>query len=91
MAHRFSDIEEKLHKLATNANAVGLKINIKKTKLLRIGTIVTTPLTLNGEIIDDVESFTYLGCILTKDGGSEEDIVNRINKARVAFHGLYKV
>ena len=30
MAHRFSDIEEKLHKLATNANAVGLKINIKK-------------------------------------------------------------
>lgn len=91
MAHRFSDIEDKLKVLTQNANAVGLIINVKKTKLLRIGNTLNTSLTLNGENIEDVESFCYLGSILTSDGGSEKDINNRINKARVAFHSLFKV
>lgn len=91
MAHRFDDIEQKLLSLERNARKVGLKINVKKTKLMRIGTNNTTPLLLNGSRIEDVDSFCYLGSSLTKDGGSGKDIEDRINKARVAFYALYKV
>jgi hypothetical protein len=35
--------------------------------------------------LKDVESFTYLDSILTKTGGTEEDVGSRIGKARAAF------
>lgn len=91
MAHRFIDIEEKLRKLSMNADKVGLKINIRKTKIMRINTNSTTPLTLNGTTIEEVETFSYLGSMITKDGGTDADIKSRINKARCAFHSLHKI
>ena len=36
----------------------------------------------NGKI-DHVDSFTYLGCIISKDGGSSEFVKSRIAKAVV--------
>ena len=99
-------MQEKISKLSEIAESVGLKINIKKTKLMRIRVTkktkktkkttnttdtIETPLTVNGKLIEEVDSFCYLGSTLTKAKGSEKDIYNRINKARVAFHSLYKV
>lgn len=91
MAHRFNDIEDKLKKLSVNAMKFGLKINLKKTKLMRIGTSSTTPLKLENVVIEDVESFNYLGSVITKDGGTTADIRSRINKARVAFQSMHKL
>ena len=34
-----------------------------------------------GSKIDQMNSFTYLGSIITKDGGSSEDVESRIAKA----------
>lgn len=90
-AHRFDDIAQKIQHLSINANRVGLKINVKKTKLMRIGTSNTTPLTLQGQLIEDVNSFSYLGSTICKDGGSSADIADRINKARTAFHSLHRI
>lgn len=50
-----TNTEDKFHKLATNASAVGLKMSVKKTKLLRIGSAIITRLTINNEVIDDAE------------------------------------
>ena len=36
---------------------------------------------LGNEKIDQVSSFTYLGSIISKDGGSSEDVESRIAKA----------
>lgn len=91
MAHRFSDIEAKLSSLSENAKKVGLKINISKTKLMRIGTDIVTPLIMNDQRIEDVDAFCYLGSKITKDGGSNADVTDRINKARVAFFSLSKI
>ena len=41
------------------------------------------PITLKGEPLDETDSFTYLGS--NKNGGTEEDVKARIQKARVAF------
>ena len=37
------------------------------------------------EKIDQVSSFTYLGSIISKDGGNSEDIKSRIAKAQSVF------
>ena len=38
-----------------------------------------------GERIEEVDEFTYLGSIVSKKGGTDEDIQARIGKARQAF------
>ena len=46
---------------------------------------------VNGEELEEVDSFTYLGSVVDKSGGTEADITARIGKARVAFIMMKKV
>ena len=46
---------------------------------------------MGGKPIKEVESFVYLGSIITKQGGADEDVTSRIGKARGAFIMLKKV
>jgi len=46
---------------------------------------------LGDESIEDVESFVYLGSKVTKDGGTTQDVAQRIQKANDAFIQLYPV
>ncbi|XP_073831695.1 uncharacterized protein [Musca autumnalis] len=89
MAHRFVDIQEILKNLVINTVSIGIKVNIKKATMMSIGTNVTTPLTVNGTAIENLETFSYLGSIISANDGSEEDILARIDKARVAFQALH--
>ncbi|RUS88701.1 hypothetical protein EGW08_003516 [Elysia chlorotica] len=41
-----------------------------------------------GKNIKEVDKFTYLGSVVDKHGGIEEDIKSRTNKARFAFNSL---
>jgi hypothetical protein len=41
--------------------------------------------------LEEVEEFTYLGSIVNIEGGTDADVKNRINKARVIFNILGKV
>jgi hypothetical protein len=41
--------------------------------------------------VEQVNSFTYLGSIVTKDGDADEDVRSRIRKANGAFIQLYPV
>ena len=68
-----------------------LKINTKKTKSLRLGISEDEKVMLGNEKIDQVNSFTYLGCIISNDGGSSEDVKNRIAKDQGVFSQLKKV
>ena len=38
--------------------------------------------------IKETDKFTYLGCVVSKEGGTGEDIKSRINKARFTFNSL---
>ena len=60
---------------------IGLKINVKKTELLRLGISEHEKVTLSCEKIDQVDSFIYLGTIISEDDGSSEDVKSRIAKA----------
>ena len=51
---------------------IGLKINVKKAKSLRLGISEDEKVTLGNETIYQVGSFAYLGSIIGKDGGGSE-------------------
>jgi hypothetical protein len=70
------------------AQAAGLHLSESKTKEMRIHNITDTRLKL-GEEIEEVEEFVYLGSIISKRGGSHEDITARIKKAKVTFHNYH--
>ena len=46
---------------------------------------------VNGEEVEDVEEFAYLGAIVDKDGGGGKDIRDRLQTTRGAFQRLCKV
>ncbi|VDP53023.1 unnamed protein product [Schistosoma margrebowiei] len=49
------------------------------------------PITLDGETLEDVENFTYLGSIIDEQGGSDANVKARIGKARTAFLQLKNI
>ena len=68
------------------SHSYGMKINIKKTKVM---TISKNPrqfaLRIDGEPIEQVESFKYLGQTITQDGRCETEVRMRIAMAKAAF------
>ena len=84
-------IQQKTTKLEEEAAKLGLIINSDKTKSMRINARNPDPVTVSGAQVEDVEKFTYLGCIVTRTGGTEEDVEARIRKARNSYHDLRKI
>ena len=80
-----SKMNEFLGVLRVQGARIGLKINVKKTKSLGLGINEDDKVTLGNEKIDQVGSFTCLGSIISKDGGSSEDVKSRIAKAQSVF------
>ena len=85
LSHRIQDMRYKTRALEVQGAKVGLKINATKAKLMRIGTKRDDGVSVVGVRIEDVDEFTYLKSIVSKKGGTEEDIQARIGKARQAF------
>lgn len=91
LAQRYTDIQAKLHSLQEEAELVGLKININKTKEMRLNARTAEALELHGKVVEEVTLFQYLGSIVTAGGGAKEDVRSRIKKANVAFIQLYPI
>ena len=83
-------LQEALMTLQEEANLVGMQISLPKTKLMAITLNPTNHLPLkicNTEVLF-VDSFTYLGSLITNDGSSSHDITSRIAKAASAIYHL---
>ena len=91
LSHRQQDAQEKLDRVAHEAARTGLKINVGKTETLRINNHQQDQIRLNDEEIKEVEKFTYLGSIVSKDGGADEDIRSRVSKAGHASRTLNSI
>ena len=83
-------MQDKMSKLNEEARRVGLKINIEKTKMMRINSRNQDQITIEGRDINEVEEFVYLGATVCKEGGGMKDLKNRLSKARGAFVRLKK-
>ncbi|VDP39308.1 unnamed protein product [Schistosoma curassoni] len=77
--------------VAAVSASVGLSMHKEKNKVLKYNTKNSNSITLDGETLEDVESFTYLGSIIDEQGGSDADVKVRIGKAGAAFLQLKNI
>ena len=82
-----ADSERKLCQLVTEFGRVcerrKLRVNVGKSKVMRCtrnGAGVRLNVTLNGEVLEEVDQFKYLGSVIAANGGVEADVRNRVNE-----------
>ena len=66
------ELKSLLMKLKEESEIVGLKLNIQKTKIMESGPI--TSWQIDGEIVETVANFIFLGSIITADGDCSHKI-----------------
>lgn len=82
LSSRYVDIEDKTSRLVDEAARVGLKINAKKSNVMRINARNDQRIKANDEQVADVEEFLYLVALLDKEGGATKDIQQRLSKSK---------
>ena len=89
-AHTEAALQRLMDCLASACELFQLTISIKKTEVLAQG--VTTPpkITLNGNILNTVDKFVYLGSTISSTLSLEDELKARIGKAATAFGKLMK-
>ncbi|VDO70289.1 unnamed protein product [Schistosoma curassoni] len=80
LSHTHEQMQIKTASVAAVSASVGLSIHKRKTKVLKFKAENSNPITLDGETLEDVESFIYLGSIIDEQGGSDADVNTRIGK-----------
>ena len=78
-------MQDKTTLLETTSAGTGLKINRKKTELMKMNTPANASVTFGGEPIREMESFVYLGSVVDQQEDTDRDVTLIIFKARAAF------
>ncbi|CAG4947225.1 unnamed protein product [Parnassius apollo] len=74
----------------------GMKVNASKTKVMvfeREENKTVCEIRIEGELIEQVDEFVYLGCIFSRDGRYDKDIERRVNagnRVNGALHSIVK-
>ena len=65
-----------MNKLNDTVNNFGMKLNVQKTKamVVRCDRSGVANITVDGQRIEQVKSFKYLGSVITEDGRSHRDV-----------------
>jgi hypothetical protein len=74
LSHKHQDAQDKINHVAEEAEKTGLKINTGKTEFMRVNNKQQGPIQLQQVNIKEVDSFVYLGSVVNKDGGADEDV-----------------
>ena len=81
-------IQRKPEILDTISQSTGLIINSAKTKVIRMNNTNEHTITINGSDIKEVDTFIYLGEIVSKEVGTGTEIRRRLGHAREAYNKL---
>ena len=73
-------------KVKEESDKVGLKLNIQKTKIMGSGPI--TSWEINGEIVETVSEFIFMGSKITADGDCSHEIKRRLLLERSVMTNL---
>ncbi len=86
----YSEMKGLLETVNRHAAAVGMCINASKTKVMsaHIPGEQRQAVLLDGEPLEDVDKFMYLGSMFIANGQGTEEIRSRVNFARSAFSRL---
>ena len=76
MAENEEELKSLLMKVKEERERVGLKLNIQKTKIMASGPI--TSWQIDGETMETVTDFIFLGSQITADGDCSHEIKRRL-------------
>ena len=86
MAESEEELKSILMKVKEESEKVGLKLNIQKTKIMASGPI--TSWEIDGETVETVSDFNFLGSKITADGDCNHEIKRRLLLERKAMTNL---
>ena len=86
MAETKEELKSLLMKVEEESEKVGLKLNIQKTKIMASGTITSQQ--IDGETMEKVTDFIFLGSKITADGDCSHEIKRRLLLGRKAMTNL---
>ena len=91
LAHTHSDIQEKTDRVASTAKNVGLKIHTAKTKVMKAKNKFRVSVTVEGEPLEEVKDFKYLGSYISSDSNIDKEVSTTIGLAAQAFKKLNNI
>jgi len=86
MAESEEELKNLLTKMKEESGKVGLKLNIQKTKIMASGPI--TSWQIDGETVETVTDFTFLGSEITADGDCSHKIKRHLLLGRKVMTNL---
>jgi len=89
MAESEEELKSLLMKVKEESKKVGLKLNIQKTKIMASGPI--TSWEIDGEIVETVSDFIFLGSKITADGDCSHEIKRRLLLGRKVMTNLNNI
>lgn len=91
LSSRHDHMQEKTNRLSHFASQTGLQLNTQKTEEMRLNTSSQRKLEVDGNEIQKVDKFIYLGTVISTKDSTQKDIKNRLAKARTAFQKLRNI
>ena len=91
MAESEEELKSLLMKVKVESEKVGLKLNIQKTKIMASGPI--TSWQIDGETVETVADFIFLGSKITADGDCSHEIKKCLllgRKVMTDLHSIFK-
>ena len=89
MAESEDELKSLLIKVKEESEKTGLKLNIQKTKIMAYGPIASWQ--IDGETIETVTDFIFLGSKITADGNCSREIKRHLLLGRKAMTNLESV
>ena len=89
MAERKEELKSLLMRVKEESEKAGLKLNIKKIKIMASGPI--TSWEIKGEKVEAVTDFIFLGSKITADGDCSHEIKRRLLLGRKAMTNLDRI
>ena len=86
MAESEEELKNLLMKVKVESEKVGLKLNIQKTKIMASGPIILWK--IDGETVETVSVFIFLGSKITADGDCSHEIKRRLLLGRKVMTNL---
>ena len=83
------ELKSLLMKIKEEREKAGLKLNILKTKIMASGPI--TSWEIDGETVETVAEFIFLGSKITADGDCSHEIKRRLLLGRKVLTNLYSI
>ena len=89
MAESEEELKNLLMKVKEESEKVGLKLNIQKTKIMSSGPI--TSWEIDGETVETVSDFIFMGSKITADGDCSHEIKRRLLLGRKVMTNIDRI